>query len=623
MRQRTLLFQLIRCLILIILIATSQALVAQESGKDSEPKSIADLRSVERDERTLKEFPTIEVKPDGTTTLVFETIVPTAEVRVFVGSLNPEAIVESPLFQIVLREPLSEPATNHHLSFNLKRIETEAERAGNSPPHEKDVYYRLEIFDPRIGGCKYYQSRFHYFAEKGIYEKRITILYGPFINQILGDSAIVSWTTDSPSRGVVELSNGSSKAAPRSFLEKPNPSTNHSIKITGLSAGQVYRYRVLVFATSRQSPVNASSVYSFRAAPTRPQKFSFAYLSDGRASLGGGLSNFTGINAEVTPPLLVAAMREGANFIIFGGDMTSGFTSSVEQFDMRLNTWKALAEPVWHQIPIYVGPGNHESLADFFRDSSGNLYHRDGEGDLSSESQFARRFVTPDSDFPAPEVRDGVTGPSYRGTVYSFDYANSHFIMLNTDYWFSGGGPSDDRDLGLRLLGGNRNGYIMKNQMEWLAKDLASARKRGVQHIFICGHDDAFPTSDHAADAMWWNGMNDRSRPSGDVVAMRDRFMKLVNDFKVTALLSGHDHVYSRVVIDHSVDKVMDHPVTQFISGGAGAPLYRRNNKVPWNSAVRKFAAVYHYVIFTVTGQNISFETIDLNGNVIDHGTLP
>ena len=36
------------------------------------------------------------------------------------------------------------------------------------------------------------------------------------------------------------------------------------------------------------------------------------------------------------------------------------------------------------------------------------------------------------SNAPEPEVQNGVTGPPYVGNVYSFDYGNSHFVMLNT-----------------------------------------------------------------------------------------------------------------------------------------------------------------------------------------------
>ena len=111
-----------------------------------------------------------------------------------------------------------------------------------------------------------------------------------------------------------------------------------------------------------------------------------------------------------------------------------------------------------------------------------------------------------------------------QGTVYSFDYGNSHFVMLNLDYWFTTGGPSRDWNLGLKLLGGNREGYVMTNQMAWFERDSAAARKRGVAHIFVAGHDPVLPVGGHVADAMWWRGLDDATLPSGDVLTMRTKF---------------------------------------------------------------------------------------------------
>lgn len=606
-----------------VLFASSLPISCQVASKAPLPQLIADLQPYERDDRILRAVPAVEVQAGGGVTFTFETMTPTPAARAFIGRINPDQPLGTPFFPLAVREPAQEATTSHRLSFDLKRLETTEEHSATSPAHEGDVYYRLELFDPRSGETRYFESRLHYFAQAGRYEKHTTILYGPFVDQVTLHSAVIFWTTDLPSRGVVELFADQSAAPIKSFLGEPLMELNHRIKITGLNPSMAYRYQVLVFDGSGTKPVTTSRIFSFHAAPSKEQKFQFAYMSDGRPSPEGGFSDFGGVNAEVTQPLLMDSYRRGADFILFAGDLTAGYTSSAENFDMMLNMWKLVSEPVGHLIPIYEGFGNHESLQDFFRDANGNSYHRDKAGNLSAESAFARHFANPEDDFPAPEVRDGVPLPSYRGTVYSFDYGNSHFVMLNMDYSFTGGGPSGDPAFAWKLLGGNREGYIMENQMNWLAKDLAAARKRGAQHIFVCGHDMPFPTGGHAADAMWWHGLNDPSIPVGDVAAMRDRFMKLVNDFSVTALLFGHEHNYSRTIIDHSVDPMMQHPVTQIVSGGAGAPFYPQEPKVPWISAVKKFAMVHHYVLFTVDGAKVTVSAIDRDGNVFDTATLP
>lgn len=610
-------------LMVLLFCAFSFPLSSQTVVKPPLPQSLADMKPFEQDGRILKAVPEVELRQDGQVTVVFETMVPTPRTRAFIGQLNPDIPLDTPFFQLTAREPQQELGTMHRLNFDLKQTETDEQHSNTSPAHEADVFYRLEIFDPRTSGPKYFESRFHYFARAGHYEKRTTILYGPFVDQVTSDSAVIFWTTDRPSRGAVDLFAGKSPAPMKRFAGKSSPETDHRIKITGLGAGSSYRYQVLILEPSGGSPVTLSRIYRFHAAPNRSQKFQFAFMSDGRPSPEGGFSDFGGVNAEVTQRLLIDSYRRGAGLVLFGGDLIAGYTSSVESFDQMLNTWKLISEPVGHLIPIYEGIGNHETLADFFRDAAKNTYSRDKLGTVNSENEFARHFANPEDDFPAPEVRDGVTGPSYRGTVYSFDYGNSHFVMLNMDYWFTVGSQKEDRYLPWKLLGGNRNGYIMENQMKWLAEDLAAARKRGVEHIFVCGHDMAFPTGGHVKDAMWWNGLNNASLPLSDVAAMRDRFMKLVNEYRVTALLFGHEHSYSRVIINHSVDKAMQRPVTQIISGGAGAPFYPRDTKVPWGYAVKKHAMINHYVLIKVDKAKVTLSAIDLDGNVFDTATLP
>jgi hypothetical protein len=70
------------------------------------------------------------------------------------------------------------------------------------------------------------------------------------------------------------------------------------------------------------------------------------------------------------------------------------------------------------------------------------------------------------------------------------------------------------------------------------------------------------------------------------------------------------------------VDKALTRLITQFVSGGAGAPFYAQDERAPWSTAVQKFAATNHYVLFTVSGNAVRFETIDLDGRVIDSGAL-
>ena len=87
-------------------------------------------------------------------------------------------------------------------------------------------------------------------------------------------------------------------------------------------------------------------------------------------------------------------------------------------------------------------------------------------------------------------------------------------------------------------------------------------------------------------------------------------------------MMFGHEHVYARLSIDRTIDKQVTRPIVQFISGGAGAPFYAQDETAPWAKAVKKFAAINHYVMFTVSPTGVTFEAIDLDGKVFDSGVI-
>jgi hypothetical protein len=588
------------------------------------PTSKADLKPTETDDRLIAAPPVFAVGADGPSTLTFTTLVPTPACRVFLGTLNAYTTLDTTFYPVTLREGLpagTSTATAHTLSIDLRRLDAWLPAASADAAREGDAYVRIECFDPRTSAPRYVERRVHYAVAGGKYEARPTMLYGPALDLVTTASATVSWDLERPALGTVELwsFDGASKLG--EFSQGHEPASRHIVRITGLRARRAYKYRVLVRDRADGPVTHTGRSYTFRAAPVAGGTFSFAFLSDGRPAAGGGIVNFNGASGTVTPKLIADGYRRGADFAWYGGDLQNGGTSSSENLAMMLDSFRLLNDPVAHVMPIYEGIGNHEIVYDYFVDAQNTRYAKARTGEQGTERLFARRFVNP-ANGPEPEVQNGVTGPPYVGNVYSFDYGNGHFVMLNNDYWLTSGGPASDRALGLKILGGNRNGYLMANQLAWLDKDLAAARQRGMRHIFIAAHEPAFPVGGHVGDSMWWNGLNDKTIPMGDVVDMRTRFLTIVDRHRVTAIMFGHEHHYARVVAGPEVDKALTRPITQFVSGGAGAPFYAQDEKAPWSKAVRKFAATNHYVLFTVAGDGVRFETIDLDGRVIDSGVL-
>ena len=105
-------------------------------------------------------------------------------------------------------------------------------------------------------------------------------------------------------------------------------------------------------------------------------------------------------------------------------------------------------------------------------------------------------------------------------TMFSFDYGNSHFIIINEYY----DGVSDTGSVG------DINDVIYN----WLVDDLAKTKQK---HIFVIGHEPAFPQPDMD---------NGRLRHEYDSLNQfpenRDRFWNLLRENNVAAYLCGHTH---------------------------------------------------------------------------------
>jgi hypothetical protein len=145
------------------------------------------------------------------------------------------------------------------------------------------------------------------------------------------------------------------------------------------------------------------------------------------------------------------------------------------------------------------------------------------------------------------------------GPLYgSFDYGNSHFVVLNSS-------PP------------NPDGTIMSadlNDTEWMWLESDLKTNQGAKNIFVMLHHYVF-------------GPPDPDTPDVDTgwksIAERDRFHAMMVKYGVRAVFCGHAHLYWHENKDG---------VDYYISGGAGAPLDTTPDK----------GGYYHYLLFTVNG---------------------
>ncbi|MBC8081454.1 MAG: DNRLRE domain-containing protein [Gorillibacterium sp.] len=174
----------------------------------------------------------------------------------------------------------------------------------------------------------------------------------------------------------------------------------------------------------------------------------------------------------------------------------------------------------------------------------------------------------------------------YKRTAYYFDYGNARFITLNTERK-----NSDGR-------------YVSPTQLEWLETILKTS---GKTHHFVQFHYPAYPIGAHYGNSL------DRSPES------RDALWGILDKYKVTTVLVGHEHNYNRRTIDASFNGngyQFNNSIDQVTLGGGGAPLTTLN-KDPRN-VVAGPVGKFHYLVVDVADNTASFKVYDSNNNPMD-----
>jgi 3',5'-cyclic AMP phosphodiesterase CpdA len=547
----------------------------------------------------------VSLAADGKATVQWKTTTPVAGGTIYLGIPTANQQLDYPIYSSSAPIQTEQPSTEHQVTVDVaaysKKFAPGYLAAGSGV-----IFYRLELFDPKRNAIRFIDRSFRFVKQGDQFRLGLHIVEGPFVAMTARDRATLWWKTNQAASGSVAVQGVTVQG------KQTSSSANgdlHIVSVTGLQPGQIYEYTV----SSRVADDQVTSRrYAFRTEPA-DENFVFAFTCDGRTgALGGGETAVEGINFKSAANLAAGIHAKKAELMVFTGDLISGYTTSEDDFRAQLRSWKRAYAPLWHSIPIYTGMGNHESLFDSYNDAQANQQIQiDRTGERSAEAVFASEFVNPNNG-PEPEAA-GL--PPYKGAVYSFDYGNSHFCQLSSDYWYS---SNPDQ------YGGNRSGRLLDGQLRWLEADLKAARQRGLKHLFVFVHQPAFPNGGHVQDSLWGGG-----NPTD--TAIRDRFWQIVSDAKVTAVFSGHEHNYSRTLIDANTPIHKDgttnsnfkNPVWQVLQGAAGAPFYTQDNSVPWHSQVKSFVSpTWAYSIISVRGNQVMLETYSYTGELIDRAEL-
>ncbi|MDX1971967.1 MAG: metallophosphoesterase [Candidatus Sumerlaeia bacterium] len=567
------------------------------------------LPTTERVERTygfLETHPTATITAPGVLEVRYRTTTPTAPGQLYIGINSLDEELNYPRFRDSVRSESAALSQDHTLQIKFDSL---LKKMANTP-YEPRICWRVEVYLPEKNSSRFVEGRV-YFNPQTL-GPTPNILFGPTVEQLTETTALIAFELDSVQASTVQLTDSLGRAlAPTNGM----PNKKHEIRLRDLVPGQTYTYSINAGGTQTRS-------YSFTT-PHRAKPFQFAAMVDSREGVGGGMQNFFGVNAFSLYTLGSDAYYRGADFIVFAGDLINGYTTSVADFEMQLNSFRLIMEPLHSRIPIYESMGNHEALIDTWKSESRGGISLDKQGEESAEAAFARAFVNP---LNGPE-NEGSGTPTYKENVYFFDHGNARFFMLNNNYWWSSN-PHQ--------YGGNLEGYMLPTQIAWLREQVTLAdADPAITHLFFAAQEPIFPNGGHTGDAMWYNG-GDTNRDGAvdasdiNIVENRNELWEIVSGSpKTAAFITGDEHAYSRTLIEPTTpvghkrkpdgtEAVFLYPVMHVTSGGAGAPWYDVELDLPWTPSLKAHSTQPHYAFFKVDGGTVELEVYSQTGQRID-----
>jgi Icc-related predicted phosphoesterase len=160
---------------------------------------------------------------------------------------------------------------------------------------------------------------------------------------------------------------------------------------------------------------------------------------------------------------------------------------------------------------------------------------------------------------------------------YSFDWGAAHFSVINSDV-ANAAESAEEREA------------FWKEQRQWLENDLQCSQKADFRFV-----------------VMHHPPMTVNSDKGGHVSKETPLLIPVFEQYKVTAVLAGHDHNYQR----H-----LKNGIQYIITGGGGAPL--ANAGIPIPDTTVKVESTEHYVTVKVEGRKAHARAVALDGHVID-----
>ncbi len=296
---------------------------------------------------------------------------------------------------------------------------------------------------------------------------------GPYLQTGTSTSVIVRWRSDVATNSRVRL--GASATNLNIIVDNAQSTTEHIVQVTGLSPKTKYFYSV---GSTTETLTGGDANTYFSTAPITGERTAFRTWVIGDAGTGtssqvavyNAYRNFTGVTATNLWLQLGDNAYETGTDAEFQSKMFNIYPDMLRQSV----TWPTL--------------GNHDGGSSDSATQTGPYYNM----------------------FSLPKNAEAGGIASGTEAYYSFDYANVHFVVLDS--------YETNRAVGAPMY-------------TWMEADLQAAN---ADWIVAFWHHPPYTKGSHNSDT------------EGDLIEMRQNYLPLIENYGVDLVLSGHSHSYER-----------------------------------------------------------------------------
>ena len=344
---------------------------------------------------------------------------------------------------------------------------------------------------------------------------------GPYLQIGTPTSMIVRWRTDAPVES--RLLWGTNLASLNGTTSQPVPTTEHELQVQGLSPSTRYYYSVESGDTVL-SAAGTNQYWVTAPAPGEPHKTRFWLLGD------PGLQ--TTDQAGVISAYRGAMGTSHTDLILLAGD-DAYWSGLDDEYQAGLFEPFAFA---FRTTPVWPALGNHDT-AQLTNDTFGYPYYLN---------------------FSMPTNGEAGGVPSGTESYYSFDFADIHFVSLNS-----------------YTANRSSNGPMAT----WLRADLAANRQ---PWLIAYWHHPPYSRGSHDADTEI------------ECLEMRQNFVTVLEQYGVDLVLCGHSHTYERsVLLDGHYGMRTDLSTSMIRNSGNGCDSGSGPYLKPSGVAISRHGAVY------------------------------